>query len=51
MVQEGATLMSTPEIMARMRVYAGVVRASGENLAVLERAHGNNPWEGQTWVR
>jgi hypothetical protein len=34
----GARIAGVPEIMARHRVFAGVVRATGENLRVLEGA-------------
>jgi hypothetical protein len=34
----GPQLMALPELHARHRVFASVVRATGENLAILERA-------------
>jgi hypothetical protein len=43
--------LTTPEIAARHRVFAGVVKATGENLGILDRrgslgAYGRmrNPW-------
>jgi len=37
LLAQGAGFLALPEVMARHRVFAGVVRATGENLRVLER--------------
>ena len=41
------SLRSTREIAARQRVFASVLRATGDNIAVLERVSG----EGTVWGR
>jgi hypothetical protein len=38
LLANGARLMALPELQARHRVFASVVRATGDNLAILQRA-------------
>ena len=45
----GVSAMALSEIAARHRVFAGVVKATGENLGILDRVasagvYGRNPW-------
>lgn len=42
-------VLGTPEIAARQRVFAGVLRATAENLEILRRV-ACGPGEGSAWA-
>lgn len=47
LVATGTRIQALPETLARFRVFAGALQATGENLAIIERLLG----PGMPWAR